>query len=162
MVNRLTDASPGEIRFEGQDIPAFRGAAMRVWQGPCARIFRQFNLVPRLDVVSNVRHGVLDGRSTLQTLFSLRTAADAGIVDMNDLVQTWKSNAIPEGAIVIRKNIPGRVKIDMTAMLAALPGTHKDCADAIQAGETQGFRPINDPAGDVIEQPGKRGAAHWS
>jgi phosphonate transport system ATP-binding protein len=37
----------------------------------CAMIFQQFNLVPRLDVVSNVLHGTLNRRSTLATMFSL-------------------------------------------------------------------------------------------
>jgi phosphonate transport system ATP-binding protein len=39
-------------------------------------IFQQFNLVPRLDVVSNVLHGTLNRRSTLATLFSLWPRAD--------------------------------------------------------------------------------------
>ncbi len=34
-------------------------------------IFQQFNLVPRMDVVSNVLHGTLNRRSTLATLFNL-------------------------------------------------------------------------------------------
>jgi phosphonate transport system ATP-binding protein len=34
-------------------------------------IFQQFNLVPRLDVVSNVLHGTLNRRSTLATMFNL-------------------------------------------------------------------------------------------
>ena len=34
-------------------------------------IFQQFNLVPRLDVVSNVLHGTLNRRSTLATIFNL-------------------------------------------------------------------------------------------
>ena len=76
MMNRLTDATEGQILFEGQDILALRGAAMRAWQSQCAMIFQQFNLVPRLDVVSNVMHGVLNRRSTLQTLFNLWSRAD--------------------------------------------------------------------------------------
>jgi phosphonate transport system ATP-binding protein len=39
-------------------------------------IFQQFNLVPRLDVVSNVLHGTLNRRSTLAALFSLWPEAD--------------------------------------------------------------------------------------
>jgi len=34
-------------------------------------IFQQFNLVPRMDVVSNVLHGTLNRRSTLATMFNL-------------------------------------------------------------------------------------------
>ncbi|WP_146751208.1 ATP-binding cassette domain-containing protein, partial [Pseudomonas aeruginosa] len=64
MLNRLTDHSSGAIRFEGREITALRGAEKRAWQAECAMIFQQFNLVPRMDVVSNVLHGTLNRRST--------------------------------------------------------------------------------------------------
>ena len=76
MINRLTDTTEGEIRFEGQNVLALKGAAMRGWQSRCAMIFQQFNLVPRLDVVSNVLHGTLNRRSTLATMFNLWPEAD--------------------------------------------------------------------------------------
>ena len=76
MLNRLTDASDGEILFEGREILSLTGAAKRAWQGQCAMIFQQFNLVPRMDVVSNVLHGTLNRRSTLATLFNLWPEAD--------------------------------------------------------------------------------------
>ena len=76
MVNRLTDASGGQIIFEGRDILALAGAEARAWQSQCAMIFQQFNLVPRMDVASNVLHGILNRRSTLQTMFNLWPRAD--------------------------------------------------------------------------------------
>ena len=71
MINRLTDATSGSIHFEGREVTALTGGAMRAWQADCAMIFQQFNLVPRLDVVSNVLHGTLNRRSTLTTMFNL-------------------------------------------------------------------------------------------
>ena len=71
MLNRLTDASDGEILFDGQDVLTLRGAAKRAWQSRCAMIFQQFNLVPRMDVAANVLHGLLNHRSTLSTMFNL-------------------------------------------------------------------------------------------
>lgn len=71
MFNRLTDASSGEINFEGRNILALNGADKRAWQADCAMIFQQFNLVPRMDVVSNVLHGTLNRHSTLTTIFNL-------------------------------------------------------------------------------------------
>ncbi|WP_138465888.1 phosphonate ABC transporter ATP-binding protein [Poseidonocella sp. HB161398] len=71
MLNRLTDASEGRILFDGTEITALRGADRRRWQSRCAMIFQQFNLVPRMDVVSNVLHGTLNRRSTLASLFNL-------------------------------------------------------------------------------------------
>jgi phosphonate transport system ATP-binding protein len=76
MVNRLTDASEGQILFKGSDVLALKGAEMRAWQSQCAMIFQQFNLVPRMDVVSNVLHGLLNRRGTMVTLFNLWPQAD--------------------------------------------------------------------------------------
>ena len=76
MLNRLSDATEGAIVFQGQEITALRGAAKRAWQSRCAMIFQQFNLVPRMDVVSNVLHGTLNRRSTFATLFNLYPQSD--------------------------------------------------------------------------------------
>jgi len=71
ILNRLSDASDGQILYDGTDITALKGAQRRAWQSRCAMIFQQFNLVPRMDVVSNVLHGTLNRRSTLATMFNL-------------------------------------------------------------------------------------------
>ncbi len=76
MMNRLADASEGSITFEGNDITDLTGAAKREWQSRCAMIFQQFNLVPRMDVASNVLHGTLNRRSTLATMFNLYPQSD--------------------------------------------------------------------------------------
>jgi len=49
------------------------GSALRRWQRDCAMIFQQFNLVPRLDVLTNVLLGRLNHRSTMSNLLSLFT-----------------------------------------------------------------------------------------
>lgn len=76
MLNRLTDASDGKLSFEGRDVLTLTGKARRNWQSQCAMIFQQFNLVPRLDVVSNVLHGTLNKRSTMATMFNLFPRSD--------------------------------------------------------------------------------------
>ncbi|KAE9628579.1 phosphonate ABC transporter ATP-binding protein [Parasedimentitalea maritima] len=76
MLNCLSDASTGTISFEGRDITSLTGKAKRAWQSECAMIFQQFNLVPRLDVVSNVLHGTLNQRSTLAAMFNLYPTND--------------------------------------------------------------------------------------
>jgi len=76
MMNRLTAASSGEILFEGRNILSLSGAAARAWQSQCAMIFQQFNLVPRMDVASNVMHGKLNSRSTFATMFNLWSRDD--------------------------------------------------------------------------------------
>jgi phosphonate transport system ATP-binding protein len=76
MMNGLTPATSGTVAFEGTTVSHLRGAALRSWQARCAMIFQQFNLVPRMDVVSNVLHGTLNRQSTLATLFNLYPSAD--------------------------------------------------------------------------------------
>jgi phosphonate transport system ATP-binding protein len=71
MLNRLTDATEGRAVYGDREITALRGAEKRRWQSNCAMIFQQFNLVPRMDVVSNVLHGTLNRRSVFATMFNL-------------------------------------------------------------------------------------------
>ena len=76
MINLLERPTEGRIVAGGREVSALRGAAARGWQAECAMIFQQFNLVPRMDVVSNVLHGTLNRRGTLRPLFALWPRAD--------------------------------------------------------------------------------------
>ena len=83
---------------------------------------------------------------------ALRKAVDAGLVDMNELVQIWKSNVIPEGPVVLRKTLPADVKAKMTALVDNLYAKDQDCAYGVAAGETLGFDPVtHDAYTSVIE-----------
>ena len=59
MINRLAEPSEGRIQFEGMDITTLRGRHLRQWRARSAMIFQQFNLVGRLDVLTNVLMGRL-------------------------------------------------------------------------------------------------------
>jgi phosphonate transport system substrate-binding protein len=83
---------------------------------------------------------------------ALRKAVDAGLVDMNELVEIWKSNVIPEGPVVLRKALPDDVKAKMTALVDGLHERDQDCAYGVAAGETLGFQPVtHDTYLSVIE-----------
>ncbi|WP_238367772.1 phosphonate ABC transporter substrate-binding protein [Mesobacterium pallidum] len=83
---------------------------------------------------------------------ALRKAVDAGLVDMNELVQIWKSKVIPEGPVVLRKSLPAEVKTSMTALVEGLYDMDKDCAYGVAAGDTLGFQPVtHDVYQSVIE-----------
>ena len=73
---------------------------------------------------------------------ALRKAVDAGLVDMNDLVEIWRSKPIPEGPIVLRTALPDGVKATMTALMDGLYETDAECAYGVTAGESLGFRPV--------------------
>jgi len=73
---------------------------------------------------------------------ALRKAVDAGLVDMNDLVQIWKSAVIPEGPVVLRQALPEEVKVTMTELVDGLYEADPDCAYGVAAGDTLGFQPV--------------------
>ncbi|MFN8829982.1 MAG: phosphonate ABC transporter ATP-binding protein [Labrys sp. (in: a-proteobacteria)] len=79
MINRLIDPSSGRILFNGTDVTALRGKALRDWRADCAMIFQQFNLCGRLDVLTNVLVGRLNKVGTARSLARLWSAEDKAI-----------------------------------------------------------------------------------
>lgn len=77
---------------------------------------------------------------------ALRKAVDAGLVDMNDLVEIWRSKPIPEGPVVLRTTLPQDVKDKMTALVDGLHEADPECAYGVAAGESLGFNPITHDA----------------
>jgi len=73
MINRLVDPSDGTIHFGNLEVSSLRGRELRRWQRDCAMIFQQFNLVPRLDVLTNVLLGRLNHRSTALSILNMFT-----------------------------------------------------------------------------------------
>ena len=59
MINRLVEPSEGSIEFNDINITSLKGKALREWRSECAMIFQQFNLVERIDVLTNVLIGSL-------------------------------------------------------------------------------------------------------
>ncbi|NKX44787.1 phosphonate ABC transporter ATP-binding protein [Roseicyclus persicicus] len=59
LLNRLVDPSEGHITYGDTDVAALKGRELRAWRSDCAMIFQQFNLVGRLDVLTNVLTGRL-------------------------------------------------------------------------------------------------------
>ena len=73
---------------------------------------------------------------------AFRKAADAGLVDMSNLVEIWRSTVIPEGPMVVRKDLPQDVKDKVTALTADLWETDKECAYGVAAGDAKDFIPV--------------------
>ncbi len=87
IINRLTDSTDGKIEVDGQNILELKSKEKRSWQRNCAMIFQQFNLVPRLDVLTNVILGRLNYQSSFRAslkMFSRDERADALIL-LNNL-----------------------------------------------------------------------------
>ena len=79
MINRLAEPSEGKILFEGTDVTALQGANLRQWRARSAMIFQQFNLVGRLDVLTNVLMGRLATVPTWRSLVQLWPDEDKAI-----------------------------------------------------------------------------------
>ena len=79
MINRLADPSEGRILFEGVDVTDLRGRDLRQWRARSAMIFQQFNLVGRLDVLTNVLMGRLAAIPAWRSMSQLWPEADKAL-----------------------------------------------------------------------------------
>ena len=77
---------------------------------------------------------------------ALRKAVDAGLVDMNDLTEIWRSKLIPGEPIVLRNALPDDVRASVTEIIDTLVETDAECAYGVGGGEIQGFDPITHDA----------------
>ena len=76
MINRLNEPSAGTIEFEGAVVTDLQGQDLRQWRRNCAMVFQQFNLIGRLDVLTNVLMGRLTSVPTWRSLLTLWSEAD--------------------------------------------------------------------------------------
>lgn len=79
MINRLIEPSGGQLVFDGADVTALRGRALRLWRARSAMIFQQFNLVGRLDVLTNVLMGRIAHVPAWQALLNIWSEGDKAI-----------------------------------------------------------------------------------
>jgi phosphonate transport system ATP-binding protein len=79
LVNRLIDPSSGRITYDGIDVTDLHGKDLRDWRTRCAMIFQQFNLVGRLDVLTNVLMGRLNRTPSHRSLLNLWSEEDKAI-----------------------------------------------------------------------------------
>lgn len=76
LMNRMTDATGGNIIVDGRDVLSLKGREKMDWQRNCAMIFQQFNLVPRLNVITNVILGRLNQQSVLRSSLMFFTESE--------------------------------------------------------------------------------------
>lgn len=92
LINRLAEPTGGEIQFHGDRVSALKGSALMAWRARCAMIFQQFNLVNRLDVVTNVLLGRLNHHGFLDSMLKRFTPAERAFairaLDRLDMART--------------------------------------------------------------------------
>lgn len=71
MINRLVEPSDGRIHFNGLDVTKLKGRELRKWRSRAAMIFQQYNLAPRLSVLSNALVGMSQDVPQLRRLLHL-------------------------------------------------------------------------------------------
>jgi phosphonate transport system ATP-binding protein len=71
LINRLCEPSAGEILWHGEPVSRLQGKALSEWRACCGMVFQQFNLSPRLDVLTNVLTGSLCRNRGIGPLFKM-------------------------------------------------------------------------------------------
>ncbi len=70
---------------------------------------------------------------------NLRKMVDKGILDMDDLVELWKSPLIPNGPVVIRTSMNADMKGKFKQFMMEMPEKDPTCFSAIQGGDYKGY-----------------------
>lgn len=74
---------------------------------------------------------------------NLRKMVDKGILNMDDLVEVWKSPLIPNGPVVVRTSMNEDMKTKFKEFMMGLPESDPACFSAIQGGDFKGFTEVN-------------------
>ncbi len=73
---------------------------------------------------------------------NLAKMVEKGVLDMDDLVELWKSPLIPNGPIVVRSSMDADMKTKFKEFMLELPKSDPDCFSAIQGGDFTGFTEV--------------------
>jgi phosphonate transport system ATP-binding protein len=76
LINRLNEPTDGKVQYGSTEVTALQDRALREWRRDCAMVFQQFNLVGRLDVLTNVLMGRLTSVPTWRALLTAWSEAD--------------------------------------------------------------------------------------
>jgi phosphonate transport system substrate-binding protein len=96
----------------------------------------------------NLVLGVLDKKFDVGTTFgsatgdwaqgytsgNLHIMVSKGLLDMDDIVQVWKSPLIPNGPLMVSNKLPSDIQKKVTAYFAELPKTDKGCFESFTGG----------------------------
>ena len=73
---------------------------------------------------------------------NLAKMVEKGILDMNDLVELWKSPLIPNGPIVVSKALDQDAKDAFKTFMLELPTRDPACFSAVEGGSFTGFTEV--------------------
>jgi phosphonate transport system substrate-binding protein len=73
---------------------------------------------------------------------NIRSMVDKGMLDMEDVVEVWKSPLIPNGPLVMRSDLPQEMKDKVIAFYTALPTEDYECFRSVENGDFSGYTPV--------------------
>jgi phosphonate transport system substrate-binding protein len=105
----------------------------------------------------NLVLGVLDKKFDVGTTFgsatgdwaqgytsgNLHIMVSKGLLDMDDIVQVWKSPLIPNGPLMVSNKLPSDIQKKVTAYFAELPKTDKGCFESFTGGGYVDWTPVD-------------------
>ena len=74
---------------------------------------------------------------------NLHKMVEKGILDMNDIVELWKSPLIPNGPIVVRTSLADETKAKFKQFMLDLPKKDAACFSAVMGGDFTAFTEVN-------------------
>jgi phosphonate transport system substrate-binding protein len=74
---------------------------------------------------------------------NLRKMVEKGVLNMEDLVELWRSPLIPNGPIVVRSSMNPDMKAKFKAFMLALPKSDPACFSAVMGGDFKSFTEVN-------------------
>ena len=74
---------------------------------------------------------------------NLRKMVDKGVLNMDDLVELWKSPLIPNGPVVVRTSMNPDTKAKFKDFMVNLPTSDPTCFASIQGGDFKGYAEVN-------------------
>ena len=73
---------------------------------------------------------------------NLHKMVEKGVLNMDDLVELWRSPLIPNGPIVVRSALSADMKAKFKDFMVKLPETDAACFSAIQGGDFKGYTEV--------------------
>ncbi|WP_370320969.1 phosphonate ABC transporter substrate-binding protein [Oricola sp.] len=70
---------------------------------------------------------------------NIRKMVDKGLLDMDEVVEVWKSPLIPNGPIVVSNKLDQDTRAKFITWMKALPESDPACFSAIQGGDYKGY-----------------------
>ena len=73
---------------------------------------------------------------------NIRSMVDKGMLDMEDVVEVWRSPLIPNGPLVYRTDLPQDMKDKIVKFYSELPTTDYECFRSVENGDFKSYTPV--------------------